>query len=144
MKILFLGETNACRTQMAEAWSKQMNGDDVEVLSAGMRSHGKNPRAVTSMLEVNIDITKQESSLLTVDMTTNLDFLITFDTIDKEKIPNLSDFTQMVHWSIENPAKQASDREQMKQHYRQTRDQIRDMILSLYQRLGLTIKSSDH
>ena len=61
MNILFLCTGNSCRSQMAEGWAKSMAGENFNVESAGIESHGKNPRAITVMKEKFIDISQQAS-----------------------------------------------------------------------------------
>jgi arsenate reductase len=139
MKILFLGKTNACRTQMAAGWSRYLSTIEVDIYSAGIESHGKNPRAVITMLESGIDISKQESTPLKEEMLIDLDYLITVDMIPKEQIMQLSDSTQFVYWSIENPAKTGGSRDDIKQQYRVVREQIRDMVLDLFDKLGIPV-----
>ena len=49
MKILFLCTGNSCRSQMAEGWARHLKSDALEVRSAGIETHGLNPRAVQVM-----------------------------------------------------------------------------------------------
>jgi len=49
--ILFLGAGNSCRSQIAEGWSRHLGGERVEVQSAGIVAHGKNPRPIAIMQE---------------------------------------------------------------------------------------------
>ena len=49
---------------MAEAWTRHFGGDRVEVQSAGIETHGKNPRAIAVMQEAGVDISGQESTML--------------------------------------------------------------------------------
>ena len=51
LNVLFLCTGNSCRSQMAEGWARRLGGDTVEVQSAGIESHGKNPRAIEVMGE---------------------------------------------------------------------------------------------
>ncbi|MGA2938435.1 MAG: protein-tyrosine-phosphatase [Syntrophobacteraceae bacterium] len=39
MKILYLCSGNSCRSQMAEAWTRHLKGDRIEVFSAGVNPH---------------------------------------------------------------------------------------------------------
>ena len=67
-KLLFLCTGNSCRSQMAEGWARHFAGERIEVQSAGIEAHGKNPRAIAVMREVGIDISHQESTRLTDEM----------------------------------------------------------------------------
>ena len=47
LNILFLCTGHSCRSQIAEGWARHVGGDHVEVESAGIEGHGKNPRPLT-------------------------------------------------------------------------------------------------
>ena len=49
MNLLFLCTGNACRSQMAEGWAKQLAPAGWHIDSAGIEAHGKNPRAIAVM-----------------------------------------------------------------------------------------------
>ncbi|USD10705.1 arsenate reductase, partial [Staphylococcus aureus] len=53
----------SCRSQMAEGWAKQILSDDWNVYSAGIETHGVNPKAIEAMKEVGIDISYHTSNL---------------------------------------------------------------------------------
>ena len=63
IKILFLCTGNSCRSQMAEGWARALRGDELEVYSAGIETHGLNPNAVAVMAEAGVDISGQQSQL---------------------------------------------------------------------------------
>ncbi|HAZ59936.1 MAG TPA: hypothetical protein DCY89_00010 [Gammaproteobacteria bacterium] len=48
-QLLFLCTGNACRSQMAEGWGRELLGDRFTVHSAGIRPHGVDPRTVAVM-----------------------------------------------------------------------------------------------
>jgi protein-tyrosine-phosphatase len=49
---------------MAEGWSRHLGGDEFSAESAGIEAHGKNPRAIAVMREAGIDISSQESTIV--------------------------------------------------------------------------------
>ena len=53
---------------MAEGWARHLGGERMLAQSAGIESHGKNPRAIAVMHEVGVDISEQESTKLTDEM----------------------------------------------------------------------------
>ncbi len=61
LKILFLCTGNSCRSQMAEGWTRALEGDLVEAYSAGIEIHGLNPVAVEVMAEAGVDISRYTS-----------------------------------------------------------------------------------
>ncbi|MCY0896010.1 MAG: arsenate reductase, partial [Alicyclobacillaceae bacterium] len=46
--LYFLCTGNSCRSQMAEGWARKLSGGTVTVYSAGIETHGLNPRAVAT------------------------------------------------------------------------------------------------
>ena len=61
LKVLFLCTGNSCRSQMAEGWARHLKGDVIEPYSAGIETHGLNPKAVKVMAEAGVDISGQRS-----------------------------------------------------------------------------------
>ena len=55
-RVLFLCTENSCRTQMAEAYLRELTGDELEIVSAGAKAGRLDPDAVAAMREVSIDI----------------------------------------------------------------------------------------
>ena len=58
-KVLFVCVHNSTRSQMAEAFLKQMAGDKFEVESAGLEPGKLNPIVVEVMKEIGIDFKYQ-------------------------------------------------------------------------------------
>ncbi|SDK13854.1 arsenate reductase ArsC [Natronincola ferrireducens] len=76
-KVAFVCVHNSCRSQMAEAWAKDLGKDVLEVYSAGTEEyHEVKPGAVEVMEEVGIDMGKHYPKLLT-DIPQEVDVLIT-------------------------------------------------------------------
>jgi len=64
MKLLVLCTGNSCRSQMAEGFLRRYaKGFElkIEVVSAGIETHGLNPKAVIVMEESGINISKHTS-----------------------------------------------------------------------------------
>lgn len=55
-KILFLCTHNSARSQMAEGLLRAMYGDSYEAYGAGVEAAKVDPRAITVMKELGIDI----------------------------------------------------------------------------------------
>ena len=60
-RVLFLCTGNSCRSQMAEGWARALHGERLEACSAGVETHGLNPRAVQVMGEAGVDISGHRS-----------------------------------------------------------------------------------
>ena len=63
-KVLFLCTGNSCRSQMAEAWLRELGGYRFEVYSAGLEPHGVNPNTIIVMEELGIDMSGHRSKQL--------------------------------------------------------------------------------
>ncbi|WP_316802958.1 hypothetical protein [Pedobacter nototheniae] len=55
-KILVLCTGNSCRSQIAEGYLRHFAGNLAEVYSAGIETHGVNPKAIEAMKTDGIDI----------------------------------------------------------------------------------------
>lgn len=76
-KVAFVCVHNSCRSQMAEAWAKNLGKDILEVYSAGTENYPEvKPRAVQVMEESGIDMSEHYPKLLT-DIPEEIDILIT-------------------------------------------------------------------
>ena len=64
--IYFICSGNSCRSQMAGG--KEILGEDWNVYSAGIETHGVNPKAIEAMKEVDIDISNHTSDLIDSDI----------------------------------------------------------------------------
>ncbi|RYF89700.1 MAG: arsenate reductase ArsC, partial [Chitinophagaceae bacterium] len=61
-KMLVLCTGNSCRSQIAEGYLRYFAGNEAEVYSAGVETHGVNPKAVEIMKEDGIDISGNTSN----------------------------------------------------------------------------------
>ena len=90
--IYFICTGNSCRSQMAEGWGKEILGEDWNVYSAGIETHGVNPKAIEAMKEVDIDILEQ--SALVVTLCSDAD----------DNCPILPPNVKKEHWGFDDPA----------------------------------------
>ena len=130
-RILFLCTGNACRSQMAEGWTRHLAGDRYEVFSAGVERHGLNSLAVRVMAEAGVDISGHVSK--TLDELDDLDFdrVITVCGNAAERCPIFPGATRVIHHGFEDPpalARDAATEEEALVHYREVRDAIRDFV----------------
>jgi len=76
-KVLFLCSDNSCRTQMAEAFLRDVAGDRFEAVSAGSEATALDPDAVAVMQEVGLDISGQTPKKVDLFMRERIAFLVT-------------------------------------------------------------------
>jgi len=94
---------------MAEGWARHLGADRIEVQSAGIEAHGKNPRAIAVMREAGVDISGQESTRVTDDMIQRADMVVTVCGHADEHCPVLPPGVKKIHWPLSDPAKAAGD-----------------------------------
>jgi len=131
VKVLFLCTGNSCRSQMAEGWTRRLGGDNVEVQSAGIEAHGKNPRALAIMAKAGIDISGQESTIVDSAMLQWADIVVTVCGHADEQCPVLSPTVRKLHWPLSDPAKATGTEENITSQFRASRDEIRNRVQSL-------------
>jgi arsenate reductase (thioredoxin) len=127
-RVLFLCTGNSCRSQMAEGFARRLGESRVEVFSAGIEAHGKNPRAIAAMAEIGIDISDQESTRLSTDMLQGLDLVVTVCGHADEHCPVLPPGIRRVHWPLPDPAKATGTEEEIKTEFQAVRDDIRQRV----------------
>lgn len=115
--VLFVCVHNAGRSQMAAAFLRNFAGDRIEVRSAGSApAESINPAAVEAMLELGIDLSKEEPKILRDEDVEVSDVVITMGCGDTCKFYPGKRYED---WVLEDPAGQGIDT------VRQIRDQIR-------------------
>lgn len=129
--ILFLCTGNSCRSQMAEGWMRHLHGDEFEVYSAGIETHGLNPNAVKVMAEAGIDISNHKSILASEYKDIPFDVVITVCGHADENCPVYLGNTKKIHHGFDDPprlARDIEDEEEKLVPYRRVRDEIRDYL----------------
>ena len=129
--ILFLCTGNSCRSQIAEGWARQIGSDRIEVQSAGIEAHGKNPRAIAIMQEAGIDISEQESTIVSEEMLQLADIVVTVCGHADEQCPVLPPAVKKVHWPLTDPAKAKGTEEEMMNEFRAIRDDVETRVRNL-------------
>ena len=138
LTLLFLCTGNSCRSQMAEGWARYLSHGEINVMSAGIEAHGKNPRAIKVMAEAGVDISRQESTKLTTDMLEQADIVVTVCGHADEHCPALPPGTRKLHWPLEDPAKTTGSEAEIMQAFRASRDDIRARVRALMEELKTT------
>jgi arsenate reductase len=141
-RILFLCTGNSCRSQMAEGWAKHLGAGRVEVESAGIEAHGKNPRAIAVMREAGVDISTQESTRVTDDMIRRADVVVTVCGHADEHCPALPPGVKKIHWPLSDPAKATGSEDEIMAQFRATRDDVRRRVADLIASLGNQARSA--
>ncbi len=133
----FLCTGNSCRSQMAEGWARHFCKDRIEVYSAGVETHGLNPRAVAVMKESDVDITHHNSKLIDPELLSCADYVITLCGDANDKCPMTPPHVKRLHWGFEDPAKAQGTDDEIQTKFREVRDDIRDKVHGFLTQIGL-------
>ncbi|HNP23648.1 MAG TPA: arsenate reductase ArsC [Panacibacter sp.] len=125
-KILVLCTGNSCRSQIAEGYLKHFAGDKAAVYSAGVETHGVNPKAIQTMQEDGIDISKHTSNNINEYRDIDFDFVITVCDNARERCPYFPSNAMKFHYNFPDPAKATGTAEEVMQQFREVRNMIKE------------------
>lgn len=125
-KVLVLCTGNSCRSQLAEGYLRHYAGNKAEIFSAGVETHGVNPRAVAIMAEDGINISSHTSNNITEYAGVNFDYVITVCDHAKERCPFFPAAVQQFHHNFPDPAKATGTEDEIMEQFRNVRELIRD------------------
>jgi arsenate reductase (thioredoxin) len=130
--ILVLCTGNSCRSQLAHGYLEYFtDGRKVKVYSAGVETHGVNPKAIATMAADGIDISGHTSNH--VDEYRDIDFDLVFTVCDNalERCPYFPTRAKKVHHNFIDPAKATGTDEEVKAQFASVRDEIKTFSLDL-------------
>jgi arsenate reductase (thioredoxin) len=126
MNILVLCTGNSCRSQIAHGYLQQFAGNKATIYSAGIETHGVNPRAIAIMKEDGIDISGHTSNNIDEYTSVPFNFIITVCDHAKENCPYFPSDAQRFHYNFPDPAKATGTEEEIMQQFRAVRTLIKD------------------
>jgi arsenate reductase (thioredoxin) len=124
-KILVLCTGNSCRSQIAEGYLRHFAGDNAEIYSAGVETHGVNPRAIAIMKEDGIDISAHTSNNIDEYRDIDFDFVITVCDNARERCPYFPTNAQKFHYNFPDPAKATGTETEIMAEFRSVREMIK-------------------
>lgn len=124
-KILVLCTGNSCRSQIAHGYLQQFGGEKVEVYSAGVETHGVNPKAVATMKADGIDISSHTSNNVLEYQGIEFDFVITVCDHAKERCPYFPSKAIKFHYNFPDPAKAVGTEEEISKEFERVRNLIK-------------------
>lgn len=124
-KILVLCTGNSCRSQIAEAYLQYFANEKAEIYSAGVETHGVNPKAITTMLEDGINISNHTSNHIDEYAAIDFDMVITVCDNAKERCPYFPTKAKKFHHNFPDPAKATDSDEEIMNQFRTVREQIK-------------------
>ena len=133
--VLFICTGNSVRSQMAEGFARYYAGDSIEVESAGTHPIGINPNTVWAMNEVGIDISYQNSDLLTDKDLEKFSHVITLCGDARDSCPILPSHVSNEHWPLGDPAEITGEPSDLIEVFRIVRYQIEVRVRNFLQQI---------
>ena len=136
MKILFMCVANSARSQLAEGIAKQIFTDRFDIRSAGSVPTKVNPFAARALSEVGADYTSLFSKAVTDlpdEFVNTLDYIITL--CAEEVCPIIFSKAKKLHWPLPDPAGKDGDDEIQMIRFRNTREDIRKLLVDFSQEI---------
>ena len=123
--ILVLCTGNSCRSQIAEGYLRHFAGDKANIYSAGIETHGVNPKAIQVMAEDGIDISTHTSINIDEYVGVDFDYVITVCDNARENCPYFPTRAKMFHQNFPDPAKATGTPDEIMGDFRKVRDMIK-------------------
>lgn len=130
-KVIFICKHNSARSQMAEAFLKQLAGDRLQVESAGLEPGALNPLVVESMKEIGFDISQNTTqSVFDLFKAGKLfDIVVTVcDDATEAQCPVFPGVTRRLHWPFPDPAALEGSHEEKLAKVREIREAIKSKV----------------
>ena len=124
-RILVLCTGNSCRSQLAEGYLRYFANGKAEVFSAGVETHGVNPRAIATMKEDGIDISGHTSNNMEEYRDMDFDYVITVCDNARERCPFFPSSAKKFHYNFPDPAKATGTEEEIMAQFRAVREMIK-------------------
>jgi arsenate reductase len=124
-KVLVLCTGNSCRSQIAHGYLQHFAGDQAEIYSAGVETHGVNPKAIATMKDDGIDISNHTSNNVLEYQAIDFDYVITVCDNAKERCPYFPTKAQKFHYNFPDPAKAIGSDDEIKIEFERVRNMIK-------------------
>jgi len=124
-KILVLCTGNSCRSQIAEGYLRHFAANRAEVYSAGIETHGVNPKAIETMKADGINISAHTSNNINEYLDIDFDFVITVCDNAKENCPYFPTQAKKFHYNFPDPAKATGTEKEVQKQFIAVREMIK-------------------
>ena len=139
IRVLFICGHNSSRSQMAEAFLKDMAGDRFDVESAGLEPKPVNPLVIEVMQEIGYDLSKAKSNRVFDFFREGrlYDYVITVcGEAAAGQCPVFPGITKRFHWPFMDPEALTGTHEEKLEALRGVRDQIREKVNDWFKTLS--------
>ena len=105
---------------------RYFTNNKAEVYSAGVETHGVNPKAIAFMKEDGIDISGHTSNNVEEYSSIDFDFIITVCDNAKENCPFFPSKAERFHYNFPDPSKYEGSEEEIAAEFRRVRGMIKE------------------
>jgi len=123
--ILVLCTGNSCRSQIAHGYLEHFAPEGTKVFSAGVETHGVNPKAIETMREEGIDISHNTSNNISEYEGKSFDYVITVCDNAKERCPYFPSNAVKFHHNFKDPYGATGSEEEVAEVFRTVRNEIK-------------------
>lgn len=116
---------NSCRSQIAEGYLRNFAGDVADIYSAGIETHGVNPKAIQTMKADGIDISGHTSNHINEYVNIEFDYIITVCDHAKESCPYFPSKAVKLHQNFPDPAKATGTESEIDVEFERVRNIIK-------------------
>jgi arsenate reductase len=116
---------------LAEGYLRYFHGDNANVYSAGVETHGVNPRAIATMKEDGLDISAHTSNHVDEYLHIPFDLILTVCDHASERCPIFPSSAKRIHYNFPDPAKATGTEAEITAAFRQVRDEIKSFCQAL-------------
>lgn len=103
---------------------RKFAGDKAVIYSAGIETHGVNPRAISTMKEIGIDIGGHTSNNIDENRDIPFDFVITVCDNTKERCPYFPTKAKKFYHNLSDSAKTIGTEDEISESFRSVRELI--------------------
>ena len=135
--ILVLCTGNSCRSQIVHGFLASMTAGKANIYSAGVETHGVNPKAISTMKEIGIDISSHTSNNITEYLGIDFDYVITVCDNAKERCPYFPTKAVKLHYNFPDPAKAIGTDDEINEQFRAVRSLIKDYCEQFVNEYGI-------
>lgn len=125
MNVLVLCTGNSCRSQIAEGYIRHFANGNAAIYSAGIETHGVNPKAIAVMAQDGIDISNHTSNNVDEYIAVPFDFVITVCDNANENCPYFPTEAIRFHYNFPDPARAQGTDDVVMQEFARVRNKIK-------------------
>jgi len=118
---------NSCRSQIAHGYLEHfIDSINIKVYSAGVETHGVNPKAIATMKVDGIDISNHTSNNIEEYFSVDFDFVIRVCDNAKERCLIFPTKAKKFHYNFPDPTKATGKKEEINEEFRRVRQLIKE------------------